>query len=96
MGDERELRRRHLVEFLKGIQKAGVSVESLGDDDGLVASGLIDSLAIMQIVVYLEDTYGIDFSLRGIDPEELGTIGSILDLIERDGHRSVPLPSAQG
>lgn len=96
MGNERELRRRHLVEFLKGIQKAGVSIEGLGDDQGLVASGLIDSLAIMQIVVYLEDTYGIDFSLRGIDPEELGTIGGILNLIEREGQGSVPQSSAQG
>lgn len=84
MNPTREERRNHLVEFLKGIQKAGVSVEQLGDDEGLVASGLIDSLAIMQIVVYLEETYGIDFSKTGIDPEELGTIGGILDLIERE------------
>ncbi len=84
MNSAREQRRKHLVEFLKGIQKAGVSVEQLGDEDGLVASGLIDSLAIMQIVVYLEETYGIDFSKRGIDPEELGTIGGILGIIERE------------
>ena len=83
----REQRRKHLVEFLKGIQKAGISVEQLRDEDGLVSSGLIDSLAIMQIVVYLEETYGIDFSKRGIDPEELGTIGGILDIIERETTR---------
>jgi acyl carrier protein len=87
MNPAREKRRRHLLEFLKGIQKAGMSVEELGDEDGLVASGLIDSLAIMQIVLYLEETYGIDFSKRGIDPEELGTIGGILDIIERETTR---------
>jgi|YNPNPStandDraft_1061719.scaffolds.fasta_scaffold58986_2 acyl carrier protein len=87
MNSAREKRRRHLLEFLKGIQKAGMSVEELGDEDGLVASGLIDSLAIMQIVLYLEETYGIDFSKRGIDPEELGTIGGILDIIERETTR---------
>jgi acyl carrier protein len=48
-----------------------------------VASGLIDSLAILQIVVYLETTYGIDFSVRGLSPEELGSIGGILDVIEQ-------------
>jgi acyl carrier protein len=87
MNSAREKRRRHLLEFLKGIQKAGMSVEELGDEDGLVGSGLIDSLAIMQIVLYLEETYGIDFSKRGIDPEELGTIGGILDIIERETTR---------
>jgi acyl carrier protein len=49
-----------------------------------VASGLIDSLAILQIVTYLESTYEIDFAGRGIDPEQLGSIGGILDLIEKE------------
>ena len=50
----------------------------------MVASGLIDSLAILQIVSYLETTYGIDFSVRGVYPEELGSIGNILDLIQQE------------
>lgn len=72
-----------LRQFLRTIQKPGVVVESLGLDDPLVASGLLDSLAIMQIVVYLEETYGIDFSASGFDPERLATMGSIVALIEQ-------------
>jgi acyl carrier protein len=34
----------------------------LVSDENLVTSGLIDSLALVEIVVYLENTYGIDFS----------------------------------
>jgi len=84
MNGTREHRRAALLQFLRTIQKAGMPVESLSDTDRLVASGLIDSLAILQIVTYLETTYGIDFSLRGVAPEELGSIGGILDLIEQD------------
>lgn len=80
----REQRRQALLEFLRTIQKAGLPVESLGERDRLVASGLIDSLAILQIVSYLEATYSIDFSIRGVDPEQLGSVGNILDLIELD------------
>jgi acyl carrier protein len=58
-------------------------VDRLGDTDELIASGLIDSLAILEIVLYLEQTYGIDFSVLGIDRDEFSTIGNILDLIER-------------
>ena len=36
--------------FLRTIQKPGLPVEGLGEDEGLVTSGLIDSLAILQIV----------------------------------------------
>ena len=38
---------------------------------GLVESGLIDSLAVLEIVSYLESTYAIDFTERGIEPEQL-------------------------
>jgi acyl carrier protein len=80
----REQRKSDLFRFLHTIQKAGLPVESLGERDRLVASGLIDSLAILQIVSYLEANYEIDFSVRGVDPEQLGTVGNILDLIEQE------------
>jgi len=83
MSASREQHRQGLLQFLRGIQKAGMPVESLSDSDRLVASGLIDSLAILQIVAYLETTHGIDFSIRGVSPEELGSIGGILDVIEQ-------------
>jgi acyl carrier protein len=84
MSERREQRRQSFIAFLRTIQKAGVPVETLSDSDKLVASGLVDSLAILQIVVYLENTYGINFSANGFDPEQLGSIGNILDLIERE------------
>lgn len=74
-----------LRQFLRTIQKPGVVVEDLGIDDPLVASGLLDSLAIMQIVVHLEESYGIDFAARGLDPDRLATMGSIVGLIEQAG-----------
>jgi acyl carrier protein len=80
----REQQKTELLHFLRTIQKAGMPVESLGEQDRLVASGLIDSMAILQIVLYLESTYSMDFSTRGVDPEQLGSIGNILDMIEKD------------
>jgi acyl carrier protein len=81
--ENRQQRRDRLVRFLRTIQKPNRSVDRLGDEEGLLAVGLIDSLAILQIVLYLEETYGLDFSGAGVDPEQFASIGSILDLIER-------------
>jgi len=50
----------------------------------LVESGLIDSLALLQIVSYLEQTYSVDFSERGIDPDDLRSVRSIIELIVRE------------
>jgi acyl carrier protein len=82
MTSTRQQRREDLLRFLRTIQKPHLSIDGLGDADGLVAAGLIDSLALLQLVTHLEDTYGIDFSVLGVDPERLGTIGGVLDLIE--------------
>ncbi len=71
-----------LKQFLRTIQKPNRPVESVGVDERLVASGLVDSLAIIQIVVYLEEQYGIDFATTGFDPDRLATMGSIVELIE--------------
>ena len=58
-----------LRHFVATIQKPNKPIDGISDTDGLVAVGLIDSLAIVQIVVYLESRYGIDFDSSGIDPE---------------------------
>ena len=40
----------------------------------MVHAGLTDSLAVLQIVSHLEQTYGVDFTETGVVPEELSTI----------------------
>ena len=82
-GVSREQLLADLKQFLRTIQKPNKPVESVSIDERLVASGLVDSLAIMQIVVYLEESYRIDFSASGFDPDRLATMGSIVDLIEQ-------------
>ena len=81
MSDEREQQLEDLKAFLRTIQKPNKPVESIDVEDSLVESGLIDSLAIVQIVMYLEGTYGIDFADAGVDPERLLSMASILDLV---------------
>lgn len=82
MSAARQQRLDDLKAFLRTIQKPNKPVESVGEGDSLVNSGLIDSLAMVQIVMYLEKTYDIDFASRGVDPERLGSMASILDLVE--------------
>ena len=41
-------------------------------------SGDIASLAMLRIVVYLEETYKIDLRENGLDPGDLSSIGAIL------------------
>jgi acyl carrier protein len=78
--------KQRLVDFLESIRRPDMALDTLDERDGLVSSGLIDSLALLEIISFLEAEFGMDFSLTGIDPDQIGSIGEILDLIER--HRS--------
>ena len=81
--NHRPHRKAALIEFLRTIQRPDRPIDDIPEDQKLVASGLIDSLALLQIVTYLEETYRIDFRERGVNPDDLGSVGAILDLIER-------------
>ncbi len=80
---DRQQRKADLIHFLCIIQRPDFSIEDMDDSQSLIESGLIDSLAVLQIVSYLEEPYNIDFRERGVVPGELSSVGAILDLIER-------------
>ena len=73
--------RDELVEFLGTIARPGGDVQAAGDDDDLVDAGVIDSLAVIQIIIYLESVHQVNAS--AIDPMQLGTIAGILGAIDR-------------
>ena len=73
-----------LMQFLRSIQKPGKSLENISFEDSLVTTGLIDSLALVQIVLYLEQTHNLDFSNIGFDAERLSSISGIIELIEEN------------
>jgi acyl carrier protein len=81
---DREQRKQHLIEFLETIQRPDFPLKGIAEDMSLVESGLIDSLALLQIITYLEQTYDIDFSEKGIDPGDLMSVNGILELIARE------------
>jgi len=63
---------------------------SLGDDPGslsgdasLVEAGIIDSTGILELIGWLEDTYGIQVSDGELLPENLESIDNIVRFVER-------------
>lgn len=80
----RQRHRERVLEFLRTIQKPDRPLDSVAETDSLVESGLIDSLALLEIVAFLEEQYRIDFAAVGLEPEQLTSVSGILDLIERE------------
>lgn len=53
----------------------------LSDSDSLIERGIIDSLGVQVLVVYLEKQFGVHIVDEEIIPENFETIGSVANLI---------------
>lgn len=53
----------------------------VSDSESLLQAGLIDSLDVVQIVLFLEQEFGVDFSVRPFNPDEFDSIESINRLV---------------
>lgn len=78
---EREDVKRVLCEFLDTICAEGVSTLECDEEVSFDESGLIDSVSMLEIVSFLEERFSVDFSQIGINPENMGSIRRIVDLV---------------
>lgn len=51
------------------------------DGDSLIASGRLDSVDTIALLVFLEERYGVDFAERGFDRDELDSVDSIVTFL---------------
>jgi acyl carrier protein len=55
----------------------GIDPREATDDLDLRASGAIDSLGFVELVVLLEEAFGIELELEDVDPEALTVLGPL-------------------
>lgn len=63
------------VQFLKQPQRM------IQPDDALISSGLIDSFNLVDLAVYIEDTYGVHLDDTELNRETFDTLNQLVELI---------------
>ena len=58
------------------------SAEELGPDTPLISSGILDSVATLKLITFLEEQFGISVEPAEADEENLDTIASIARLVQ--------------
>ena len=53
---------------------------SIGPDTELVESGRIDSLAILDLVVFVEERFGVSLTADELTPKNLASVSSLASL----------------
>lgn len=57
--------------------------EPVEDGDSLILSGLLDSLAVIHIVVFMEKEFSIDFSDAYFDQSYFDTINDMVEFVAK-------------
>ena len=73
---EREIKAYVLGEFLPGEDP-----DELKLDTPLISSGVLDSIAAIRVVEFLEESYGIEFEAAEISADYLDTVAQIAQFV---------------
>jgi acyl carrier protein len=82
--DTRQRVRAFVVELLSN--KGDTS--EFADGDSLLLSGRLQSIDAVEIALFLEQEYGIDFAEVGFDETQIDSIDRIVSFIEQAGRQT--------
>lgn len=54
----------------------------LADDQSLVQAGILDSLSILMLLAYLNETFGITLDADALDPKAFDTVDAIETFVQ--------------
>jgi acyl carrier protein len=74
--------RMKIREFLSGLLREHDDHAGFDDAESLIESGRLDSLAVVNLAVFLESASGVDFGRVEFDPQRLGSVDEIAAVIE--------------
>jgi len=73
--------RHKIKDFIMSQFLPGEPPESLAHDTPLISGGILDSIATLKVVLFLEDRYGIVLAAHEVDRERLDTLDKIAELL---------------
>ena len=56
---------------------------SLANEDSFLNKGIIDSTGIMEVIIFLEEEFGITVDVEEMIPENLDSINNIVSFVDR-------------
>lgn len=76
-----EIIREHLRDFIWRSFFFGAVAPGLEDDTSLLAEGIVDETGVLELVLFVEETYGIQVAEGDLTPEHFDSINSIASYV---------------
>jgi acyl carrier protein len=74
-------------EFVQNLLSQKGDRAAFADSEQLIARGRLQSVDTVEVVIFLEEKYGIDFAEIGFDQNQVESIDNIMALIDAYGER---------
>jgi acyl carrier protein len=78
MNEEAKIRDFILENFM-----AGESEEALDNDTSFLEKGIIDSMGVLELVAFVEETYGIEIDDDELTPDNFDSVSKLVSYIRR-------------
>ncbi len=75
--------RQHMREFITASFLFDGDAYPLRDDTSLVAEGIVDPTGVLEVVLFIEETYGVDVSEADLTPENFDSINTLAAYVVR-------------
>ena len=78
---EREIIREQVRDFLQTNFLFADDTQTLDDDMSLAAQGILDGTGVLELVLFVEETYGLHVEEEDLQPENFDTVTSVVEYI---------------
>jgi acyl carrier protein len=85
--DAREDVRRCLKEYIVGNFMSSAEDKSLREDVSLLEEGIMDSTGVLDLVMFIEETFGIQVKDEELVPENLDSVDKLVAFVEKKTRR---------
>jgi methoxymalonate biosynthesis acyl carrier protein len=76
-----------IIERLSTLFVESFHIEVPSSDTDLLQTGILDSLQFVELLVQLEQRFGLQIKIDDIDLDDLRTLGRIARLVTANGHK---------
>ena len=77
------MERTHLARHITDLIAEKLLVEVVSSEDDLLASGVLDSLTLVQLLLDLEQRFGVTIPLEELEIDDFRSVTSIAHLVHR-------------
>lgn len=84
--------KKRVWEYIESNFFFGVDAKAVGDDQSFLDLGVLDSTGVIELVSFLEETYGIQVDDEEMIPENLDSLNNIERYVSAKLAASVPQP----